>query len=268
MVCALCAGYIDLSKRRVSPEEITAAEDKYNKAKEVHSIMQHVAKVCQTSLEGLYVNFGWPLYRTHGHAYDAFKKILADPDAVLGEFTIDANVKDVLIKNIQRRMTPQRLKIRADIEVSCFSYDGILAIKTALAAGELARQDGEVEIKLVAPPLFVMVTNTLDKKAGIDLLNEAIGLVRTSIEAAGGKLVVKAAPRATSDREEKNLSNLLDDLERQNQEVDGDHDSEEDSDVGAAGAAEAGPVDDNDGLGADNIEDGEPAGADEDAECE
>ena len=38
-------------------------------------------------------------------------------------------VKDALIKNIRRRMTPQPLKIRADIELKCFQFDGVLHIK-------------------------------------------------------------------------------------------------------------------------------------------
>ena len=38
-------------------------------------------------------------------------------------------VKDALVKNIRRRMTPQPLKIRADIEMKCFQFDGVLHIK-------------------------------------------------------------------------------------------------------------------------------------------
>merc|ERR1712066_661533 len=38
-------GYIDLSKRRVSPEEIAKCEDKYAKAKCVNSILRHVAEL-------------------------------------------------------------------------------------------------------------------------------------------------------------------------------------------------------------------------------
>lgn len=38
-------------------------------------------------------------------------------------------VKDALVKNIRRRMTPQPLKIRADIELKCFQFDGVLHIK-------------------------------------------------------------------------------------------------------------------------------------------
>lgn len=41
-------------------------------------------------------------------------------------------VKDALIKNIRRRMTPQPLKIRADIEMKCFQFDGVLHIKVHL----------------------------------------------------------------------------------------------------------------------------------------
>jgi len=37
-------GYIDLSKRRVSPEDVQACEEKYNKSKMVHSILRHVAE--------------------------------------------------------------------------------------------------------------------------------------------------------------------------------------------------------------------------------
>lgn len=44
-------GYIDLSKRRVSEEDIQACEERYNKSKLVHSIMRHVAETMQLDLE-------------------------------------------------------------------------------------------------------------------------------------------------------------------------------------------------------------------------
>lgn len=39
----MMVGYIDLSKRRVSPEDITKCEERYMKSKAVASIMRHVA---------------------------------------------------------------------------------------------------------------------------------------------------------------------------------------------------------------------------------
>ena len=44
-------GYIDLSKKRVSPEEVERFEEKYNKSKAVHSIMKHVAEKVDMDLE-------------------------------------------------------------------------------------------------------------------------------------------------------------------------------------------------------------------------
>ena len=47
-------GYIDLSKRRVSPEDITKCEERYMKSKTVASIMRHVAsKVPSTAIDGI-----------------------------------------------------------------------------------------------------------------------------------------------------------------------------------------------------------------------
>lgn len=70
-------GYIDLSKRRVSHDDIVRCEEKYNKSKAVHSILRHVAETCKVQLLSLYEHFGWDLYKKFGHAYDAFKLALA-----------------------------------------------------------------------------------------------------------------------------------------------------------------------------------------------
>jgi hypothetical protein len=66
-------GYIDLSKRRVDPEDVVKCEERYNKAKAVHSVLTHVAKTHNMPVEELCKKVGWPLYRKFGHAYDAFK---------------------------------------------------------------------------------------------------------------------------------------------------------------------------------------------------
>lgn len=66
-------GYIDLSKRRVDPEDVIKCEERYNKAKAVHSVLRHVAEVKGLKLETLYEKIGWPLYKKYGHAYEGFK---------------------------------------------------------------------------------------------------------------------------------------------------------------------------------------------------
>ena len=55
-------GYIDLSKRRVSKEDIQACEERYDKSKLVHSIMRHVVETMQLDLEVHWVDSrGWLL---------------------------------------------------------------------------------------------------------------------------------------------------------------------------------------------------------------
>ncbi|XP_020097196.1 eukaryotic translation initiation factor 2 subunit alpha homolog isoform X3 [Ananas comosus] len=251
-------GYIDLSKRRVSEEDIQACEERYNKSKLVHSIMRHVAETLDLDLEDLYVHVGWPLYRKYGHAFEAFKLIVTDPDSVLDPLTREVKedgpdgqavtkavpamtpeVKDALVKNIRRRMTPQPLKIRADIEMKCFQFDGVLHIKEAMRKAEAAGSDDcPVKIKLVAPPLYVLTTQTLDKDKGISILTNAIKACTEEIDRHKGKLIVKEAPRAVSERDDKLLAEHMAKLQSANEEVDGDEGSEEEEEEEDTGMGE------------------------------
>lgn len=107
------SGYIDLSKRRVSPEEAIKCEDKFTKSKtvspvglfltaalclttkltlsptltavQVYSILRHVAEVLEYSkdeqLESLYQRTAWVFdekYKRPGYgAYDVFKQAVS-----------------------------------------------------------------------------------------------------------------------------------------------------------------------------------------------
>ena len=252
-------GYIDLSKRRVSAEDIIACEERYNKAKAVHGVLRHIAEKHRFYLQELYERIGWPLYKKYGHAYDAFKLAIqaeTDNSTKIDDpfLELDSKIPATLIQEIKsyilRKLAPQPIKIRSDIEVSCFSYEGIDAIREALIAGtkvtlpsgpdennenentETAMTTGSalpplqqhtpIKIKLIAPPIYVLSITTLDKDAGIALLYVAIDTIRTIITSKGGKLDIKMAPKAVSDKEENELQAMMDRLALENEEVDGD----------------------------------------------
>ena len=87
---------------------------------------------------------------------------------------------------VKRKLAPQPVKIRADIELTCFTYEGIDAIKAALSAGEAkGTAEAPVKIKLIAPPMYVMTTMTLDKELGIETLKQAIEVVGNVIRSKG-----------------------------------------------------------------------------------
>lgn len=219
-------GYIDLSKRRVSAEDIVKCDERYNKSKAVHSILRHCAEKHNLSLEKLYQAVGWPLQKKYGHAYDAFKLSITDPTIFDEVEAPSTEILEELKLYISRRLTPQAIKIRADVEVSCFLYEGIDAIKTALKAGEAeSTEHMQVKAKLVAAPLYVISTQALDKAQGVALLEKAIEKVSASIEAAGGLLKVTMAPKAVTATEDAELQALL-----ERKEADDKESSDEDED--------------------------------------
>ena len=88
-------GYIDLSKKKVTPDDIRKCEDNYTKNKQIHSIMMHISKQCTSidSIEGLYQKVTWPLAKKYGSAFEAFKQAYANPEKVLGGLDIDEETK-------------------------------------------------------------------------------------------------------------------------------------------------------------------------------
>lgn len=186
--------------------------------RQVHSILRHTAQTLDIPLKHLYETIGWPLYRKFGHAFDAFKLAVAcvprragrgrrrrdaisrrwrtplappppalspararpsDADKIFEDIEMSDEVRDQILLNIQRRLTPQPHRIRADIEVTCFAYDGVLAIREALLAGaELNTEEQPLSIKLIAPPLFVLFTQSVDKDGGIAHLQHAIDVIK------------------------------------------------------------------------------------------
>ncbi|KAF6748128.1 translation initiation factor eIF2 alpha subunit [Ephemerocybe angulata] len=282
-------GYIDLSKRRVSPEDIVKCEERYMKSKAVASILRHVASKIpslnaegealpssepldkegkraarkarqaaaeegldapalapqseadvaasgvaasneEEKLEHLYDTIGWPLGKKYGHPYDAFKLALTEPDVVFSALAepIPASTLSILTSTIARRLTPQPIKLRADIELTCYTPAGIDAIKKALRAGE--KQSTEVvpiKAKLVAPPLYVLSTNATDKYAAVERLEKAIEAIQNTIEEEGGNLVLKMKPKAVSETDEQDLAQLMAKAGMENAEVSGDEEEEE-----------------------------------------
>lgn len=220
-------GYIDLSKRRVAKEDFDKIAEKWSKSRTVHSIVRHVAETLATDMQDLYERWGWPLYKRYPHAYDGLRMAVNDPETVLAGLDIKPEERDELLRNVQRRLTPQAIKLRADIEVTCFQFEGIDAVKYALTAGESTSTDEcPVKIKLVAPPLYVVTTAALQKAKGIEALNVALEKVQEAITSKNGKFVCKVEPRTVSDKDERQLASMMTELENQNKQVGGDSDSE------------------------------------------
>lgn len=199
-------------------------------------MLRQVAQDTGLEIEDLYEKVAWPLYKKfklesqneddkkveYLHCYDVFKMGITDP-SVFDELEVTPEILASVNTQIRRRLTPQPIKIRADIEVTCFTYEGIDAIRSALQAAQaLSTEEIPVKVKLIAPPMYVMTTSTLDKQKGIQKLQEAIEAVREHILAKKGTMAVKMEPKVVSVNEEKELMQMIEKLEIESRQVDGD----------------------------------------------
>ena len=48
-----------------------------------------------------------------------------------------------------------------------------------------------IKVKLVAPPLYVVVANTLDKEMGLATVRSGVDKIREVVESFGGELAIK-----------------------------------------------------------------------------
>lgn len=92
------------------------------------------------------------------------------------------DVRAAIMKNITRRMTPQPLKIRADIDMTCFAYDGVLHI-------QVQHTQSSSFINLSTPPLFLLKVNhsffcwpvSALQRHPVDLIQPRTGFVQASL---------------------------------------------------------------------------------------
>ncbi|XP_076172605.1 eukaryotic translation initiation factor 2 subunit alpha [Ptiloglossa arizonensis] len=227
-------GYIDLSKRRVSAEDVEKCTERYAKAKAVNSILRHVAELLHydndDQLEELYQKTAWHFEEKYkkqkASAYDFFKQSVLDP-SILAECGLDEHTKEVLLNNIKRKLTSQAVKIRADVEVACYGYEGIDAVKAALKTGlALSTDELPIKINLIAPPLYVMTTSTPEKQDGLKALSDAIDVIQNKITSLGGVFNVQMAPKVVTATDEAELARQMERAELENAEVAGDDDEE------------------------------------------
>ena len=118
---------------------------------------------------------------------------------------MSAEEQKVVLKQIERRLTPSAVKMRADVEVSCLAYEGVDAVREALIAGKeaVADSDAPVSISLVAPPLYALSNVHMSRDVGFAALEKCIEAIRECVGKYKGRVTVKAAPYALAADDEK-----------------------------------------------------------------
>lgn len=232
-------GYVDLSKRRVEPEDANTKEEQFARAKAVHGIMRHVAQTHNIPVNELCNKVSWPLYRLFPDAFEGLKKHINGEIDVWKQLDFSSpgqdfsnladKIKEDIEINLRRRLVQQTIRMRAKVEVSCSEYDGIEAVKEALTKGlEVGKEDCEVKINLVAHPVFVLTCVCKDKAVGIAALEESMEKIEICIKSKKGDFCIKSKPEliGAEDKEEEEESDEED--EGSEEDVEGMGDLDED----------------------------------------
>lgn len=99
------------------------------------------------------------------------------------------------------------------------SWDSTVGMQTAMRAAEsVSTEECPVKMKLLAPPLYVLTTNTLDKTKGIETLTKACEAAMASIKARKGNFNIREAARAVSERDDRLLNDQVNTVNLQSKE--------------------------------------------------
>jgi translation initiation factor 2 subunit 1 len=125
---------------------------------------------------------------------------------ILRDIDVNQSVKGELIAQIRQRFKPTFIKIRAEFDIECYSYEGINAIIASLLAGERCGNATagvrSVKIKLLTSPTYIMTTLASENDLGISTLNRCLETIRTNIISRGGSFMLRMSPRALTQHEE------------------------------------------------------------------
>jgi len=218
-------GFIDLSKKQVKTDEIDECKQKFGKSKAVEGIIKLLAVHTKKSMESLYKSIVWPLYKTNEHAYDALKSLLNGDDHILDGLKIADDVKEELMKILKVRLIPQPVKIRSDFKLTCYTFEGIDAIKESLINGEKKGTENiPIKFRVIGSPLYECSVSTINKKEGFEVMNKALEEVKKSIEAKGGSFLIETNPVVLGENE-KSISEQM--KEARNKQEEEEEESEE-----------------------------------------
>ena len=214
-------GFIDLSKKQVKADAVELCKKRYSNSKKVEDIVKKLAVHTKTSMEKIYKKLIWPLYKTHKHALDGLQEILAGNHSILDNLKADQSIKDELMKILKEKLVPQPVKIRADFKLTCYTFEGIEAIKEALLNGEKKGTEKiPIKFTIIGSPLYECSLCTINKEEGFKIMNKALEEVKNTIMAKIGIFLLETKPMIIG-KNEKSLSEQLNEMkikENENEE--------------------------------------------------
>ena len=135
-----------------------------------------------------------------------------------------STVKDTLSKIREKYLASKTLEIQAEVEMTCFSVEGIEGIKKSIREG--LKVDQGIKIRILSAPLYLIQLSTREPEEGVRIVEKVIEVLGRTLRTVDGELCVKKVPLVSDKTNRDQLQYRLAVLERQQEQLDGDEDSE------------------------------------------
>ena len=134
------------------------------------------------------------------------------------------------MKILKEKLVPQPLKIRADFKLTCYTFEGIEAIKEALMNGEKKGTEKiPIKFTILGSPLYECSLTAINKEEGINLMNQALEEVKNSIKAKNGNYLLETKPMVLGE-DEKSLAEQLNEAKNKKKEDEEEEEEENEED--------------------------------------
>jgi translation initiation factor 2 subunit 1 len=196
--------YIDLSKKEVNLDEEEKIKKKFRKSKLIEGIIKKLSVVTNTTMKNLYKTIIWPLYEddSYEHPYDALESIVLNGEGILEGLKIKNEIKEELIKILKNKIVIKPVQIKSQFNLTCFTFNGIDDIKEALFFGQKRRtEDIFFKFYIISSPIYECGVETLNKRKGIEVMNEALEDVKNKIEEKGGNFELIREPHVIDEKD-------------------------------------------------------------------
>lgn len=173
-------GYIDLSKRLISPEEADLCEAKFKQNSQIINISNRIAQLLNVELEWILENWLWQLPYEFHEIFSLFRSLASEniDDNGLKEFT-QADIFKHLVDICKFKFKEEPKTVKALVELT--SLGGIDVIKEVFRF--LKEQiKFEVSIKVISAPLYVIETQTKNAEMTISAIDSCLEQVISYLE--------------------------------------------------------------------------------------
>ncbi|MCD6448374.1 MAG: translation initiation factor IF-2 subunit alpha [Thermoplasmata archaeon] len=179
-------GYVDLSLKRVNEHQKREKIQQWKNEQKAKKLLEMVGKKVGLSVDECYEKFGYELIKKFGSLYSAFEEV-ARNEKVLEEEGFEGEWIEPFIEIAKENIVIPYVEIKAYVEITCPTPDGIKHIKKALQMIEGSKGEIEIGVRYVSAPLYRIEVRAPDYKSAEKELRARVEKCIDYIKKHGGE---------------------------------------------------------------------------------